>query len=398
LQEHFDAVMHYDLSWNPTRHEQREGRVDRYGQPSPTVRTLTYYGVDNQIDGVVLEVLLRKHKTIRSSLGISVPAPANSDDVVQALMEGLMLRGGGRSGERGQLSFLDLSKEFAAEVQRSLHTLHSGWDNVTERERRSRTLFAQRTLDVSEVAEEWAAVRAAIGTSVDVARFVEEAIVAHEGFVGRKPQGLEVHVPNRAALREICAGQEMFLARFELPVADGALYLARTHPIVEGLATHVLDTALDPLGEGVARRCGAIRTRAVTATTTLLLLRYRFHLTTRRGGATTQMLAEACDLAGFQGSPAAPTWLTAEQAETLLAAEPDQNVPPALATQLLGRIIEGITSLQADLNQAVERRAAELLASHRRVRTAIRSTGVQYSVEPQRPPDVLGIYLLLPVV
>jgi superfamily II DNA/RNA helicase len=32
LQEHFDAVMHYDLSWNPTRHEQREGRVDRFGQ------------------------------------------------------------------------------------------------------------------------------------------------------------------------------------------------------------------------------------------------------------------------------------------------------------------------------------------------------------------------------
>jgi SNF2 family DNA or RNA helicase len=29
LQQHFDAVVHYDLSWNPTRHEQREGRVDR---------------------------------------------------------------------------------------------------------------------------------------------------------------------------------------------------------------------------------------------------------------------------------------------------------------------------------------------------------------------------------
>ena len=30
LQEHFNAVIHYDLSWNPTRHEQREGRVDRF--------------------------------------------------------------------------------------------------------------------------------------------------------------------------------------------------------------------------------------------------------------------------------------------------------------------------------------------------------------------------------
>jgi len=35
LQALFDTVIHYDLSWNPTRHQQREGRVDRFGQPAP---------------------------------------------------------------------------------------------------------------------------------------------------------------------------------------------------------------------------------------------------------------------------------------------------------------------------------------------------------------------------
>ena len=38
LQEQLPAVLHYDLAWNPTRHEQREGRVDRFGQPQPDVR------------------------------------------------------------------------------------------------------------------------------------------------------------------------------------------------------------------------------------------------------------------------------------------------------------------------------------------------------------------------
>lgn len=61
LQAYFNAVFHYDLPWNPTRLEQREGRVDRFGQPSKVVRTLTLYGKDNQIDGIVLDVLLRKH-------------------------------------------------------------------------------------------------------------------------------------------------------------------------------------------------------------------------------------------------------------------------------------------------------------------------------------------------
>lgn len=54
LQDGFTAVVHYDLAWNPTRHEQREGRVDRFGQRADVVRAITYYGVDNGIDGVVL--------------------------------------------------------------------------------------------------------------------------------------------------------------------------------------------------------------------------------------------------------------------------------------------------------------------------------------------------------
>ena len=37
LQALFDCVVHYDLSWNPTRHQQREGRVDRFGQRSKRI-------------------------------------------------------------------------------------------------------------------------------------------------------------------------------------------------------------------------------------------------------------------------------------------------------------------------------------------------------------------------
>src|SRR5512142_619884 len=37
-----------------THHEQREGRVDRFGQRRDTVRAVTLYGRDNSIDGIVL--------------------------------------------------------------------------------------------------------------------------------------------------------------------------------------------------------------------------------------------------------------------------------------------------------------------------------------------------------
>jgi superfamily II DNA/RNA helicase len=84
LQEHFDAVVHYDLSWNPTRHEQREGRVDRFGQPKPVVRATLIYGANNPVDGAVLDVILRKAQKIREELGVPVPLPDDGHTLTQA--------------------------------------------------------------------------------------------------------------------------------------------------------------------------------------------------------------------------------------------------------------------------------------------------------------------------
>ena len=64
LQEKFNAVIHYDLPWNPNRLEQREGRVDRYGQRARIVKTVRYFGRNNPVDGVVLDVLLNKAREI----------------------------------------------------------------------------------------------------------------------------------------------------------------------------------------------------------------------------------------------------------------------------------------------------------------------------------------------
>lgn len=389
LQDHFDAVMHYDLSWNPTRHEQREGRADRYGQPSPVVRTVTYYGLDNQIDGVVLDVLLRKHRAIRTSLGISVPVPANTSDVIQALMQGVLLRGS--QADPRQFALFDTSA-FVSE------DLHARWDNVAEKERRSRTLFAQRTIKVDEVAQEWEAVREAIGTGVDVERFVTEVVETHGGFAARRKGNLEVRLPNRAAIREACGNREAFTARFELPVPDNVLHLTRTHPIVEGLASYVMDAALDPLLEGMARRSGAIRTRAVQRTTILLLLRLRYHIISQRGEEEVPLLAEACEVVAYTGRPDAPQWLAGEEAEALLQAQPDANLAPQQATQFVRRALDGMAALEAPLNEIAKRQGTELLEAHRRVRTAARLRGVRYSVQPQLPSDVLGIYVLVPVV
>lgn len=392
LQEHFDAVFHYDLSWNPTRHEQREGRVDRYGQPSPKVRALTYYGVDNQIDGIVLDVLLRKHKRIRRDLGISVPVPGDTEEVVEAIFEGLLLR------EESATHAQDVLTGLEQYLEPKKEDLFGRWDNITDREKRSQTMFAQRTVNPDEVARELAAVRSAVGSGVDVADFARESLRAH-GAVVTENGNVKIdlsEVPR--AVREAIGtnGTNEITAKFDLPVRDGEVYLSRTHPIIEGLASHVMDTALDPLGEGIARRCGVTVTSRVERRTTLLIVRYRFHILTRRGGEERQLLAEDCQVAAFAGSPASPEWLTGEEAEALLLAEPEGNVAPDRAAHFLRRVISDGETLREQLAAVADERGRELLEAHRRVRDVSREKGVSYEVKPNLPPDILGVYVYLP--
>jgi hypothetical protein len=396
LQDHFDAVLHYDLAWSPTRHEQREGRVDRFGQPRPLVRTVMLYGADNPIDGIVLDVLLRKHRAIRRSLGVSVPVP-ESESVLEAILEGLLLRGRPDEAIEAQLHLFEM--DFIAPRRAEFHRR---WDEAAERERRSRTIFAQEGIRAEEVAAELQATRCALGGPADVARFTEDALRALGAAVAVRGGVLEAHLGGTPrALRDVLGLDRLrFRARFDLPVGEGELHLSRTHPVVEGLASFVLDTALDPQAPEdvrVARRAGVIRTRGVQRRTTLLVLRHRFDLVTRNAdGTDRRQLAEEAALVAFEGPSDDPTWLSDEDAERVLALTPDANVTPEQARYHLSRVLEGLSALEPALAKRARLRAEAIRQAHERLAAGARLRGVRITVEPKLPPDVLGVYVYLP--
>ncbi len=393
LQDHFNAVMHYDLSWNPTRHEQREGRVDRFGQPSPQVKVITYYGIDNQIDGIVLDVLLRKHKTIRNSLGVSVPVPAKTDQVIEAVFEGLLLRGQ-RDRKVNQL----ILPGFEEYLQPQKEDLHRKWDAVHDREKRSRAMFAQATIKVDEVAEELRKAREAIGTQQDVAWFTKQVLKAHKAVISENG-ALRIDIKEMPlALKDILnINKNVFNANFDLPVKDDVLYLNRTHPLVEGLANYVLDTTLDPGNESITKRCGAIRTRQVEQRTILVLCRFRFHIINVRSGQEKVLLSEEASVFGFNGGHDDPQWLSKERINALLEAQPDANITPDMIRHQVRRTTDNFTPVQKKIDNTAQEMAEELAEAHKRVRSASNLRGVTYKVRPLLPVDVLGIYVFLPL-
>jgi SNF2 family DNA or RNA helicase len=68
LQAHCWNLFHFDLPWNPSRLEQRNGRIDRKLQPNPEA-FCHYFFYKQRPEDRVLKAIVRKTETIRRELG-----------------------------------------------------------------------------------------------------------------------------------------------------------------------------------------------------------------------------------------------------------------------------------------------------------------------------------------
>lgn len=384
LQHLFTAVVHYDLAWNPTRHEQREGRVDRFGQQADEVRCTMLYGQDNPVDGFVLNVILKKGEAIQKELGVLVPLPEDEARINQALVKAALMKRSDSRAASPQVAF-----DFG-EPEQLLAPLQAQWHDALEKAKANRTVFAQRRIKPDEVLPEWHKQQQALGTQADVQRFLQSACVRLGSplEIGRKQTArfLPQHLPE--ALRQRLADEGI-----DKPQLIDFSELHRSHPLVGLLAQHLLEDAL--VGERpLAVRCAATLTNDVEVVTTLYLLRLRHQLSYVRRREPFQMMAEETVALAVQGRNA-PKWLVDDSVSRLLECTPSGNLPPEAAQREIRTALDFLAAHPQQLQAVAQERADALLADHQRVREATRDVG-QYSVSPCLPVDVMGVYVLLP--
>ena len=392
LQGLFTAVVHYDLSWNPTRHEQREGRVDRFGQKAREVRSTMLYGEDNPVDGAVLQVILRKAESIRKELGVLVPMPDDEGKLTQALMNAVLLRKGAPLNAQSQL---DLFGEPAKQIDLA-------WQSAKEKAKQNRSIFAQRRLRPEDVLPEWRKSAAVLGGETEVERFVSRAASQLHAPLQPVKQHFKLlteHLPPAVQERLAAEGLSgMLRIDFHQPAAQGATFIHRTHPLVAVLADTLLEQALEatPAGDDAAAvaRAGAAFVSAVSLKTTVLLLRIRHQLTVSHGTSTRLLMCEEAVAVAAAGSDAFAE-LSAEQTRQLLGAEAIRNMPAPLRDRQLQSALDALPSWQPQFEAIAKARAQALLQDHRRVREAAEGRG-SYQVTASLPVDVMGLYVLLP--
>lgn len=387
LQQLFDTVVHYDLSWNPTRHQQREGRVDRFGQPADVVHSIMMFSPDSAIDGAVLDVILRKAEDIRKATGVTVPLPDERGPVTDALMAAMMLR----RGSTKQLAF-DLRLDDGTQA------MEARWRDASENEKKSRARFAQNAMKPGEVAPEWDKVKDLLGSPEDARLFVERALSrfgvpleTRRSLHYAHVHALEARLREKLEQRGLKDSVKLAMAE---PAPSGVTLLTRTHPLTSSLAESLVEASLDPesLPELGIGRVGAWPTNAVKAMMRIAVLRIRYKLTVH-SRRERLLLAEEAAVVALRGNElvaagdAARKMLNSEATTDLAQIARERFVNAAKAD--LPGLLEG------PLTGFVKERAATLAEDHARLRAASGSAP-RVTVESIIPPDVIGLFVLMP--
>jgi superfamily II DNA or RNA helicase len=389
LQQLFDTVIHYDLSWNPTRHQQREGRVNRFGQPAELVHSIMMFSPDSAIDGAVLDVILRKAEEIRIATGVTVPLPDERGPVTDALMAAMMLRREG--GGHKQLT-LDL------QIGDGIQVMETRWRDASENEKKSRARFAQNAMKPGEVAPEWEKVKNLLGSPEETLVFLERAMSRFGVPLEQKKSLRLAHVHAlqdslKDKLEQRGLKGSVKLATQE-PAPSGASLLTRTHPLTSSLAESLLEASLDTealadLGIG---RVGAWPTHAVSQLTRIALLRIRYKLTIHARRERLLLAEEAALVALDNHSVIA----TGAEAREMLATPASADLAPIARDRMVNAARSDLPKLlEGPIADFVRERATELMEDHSRLRAAAGAAS-RVSVEPIIPPDVIGLFVLVP--
>jgi superfamily II DNA or RNA helicase len=396
LQDRFTAVLHYDLPWNPNRLEQREGRVDRFGQTAPVVRTTLLHG-KNPIDGIVLDVILRKIREIRKLMKISIPFPEDSRSIMDSIAQAVLFSPSrAKSRDINQLMLdleeIDETRDIKLKVSQKI-------EQAEKREKLSRSIFAHHGISADELEKDLREADEFIGNPAAVRDFVRHALAVLGVEFVETPKGYRLHTGNLPEpLKMLLPPQSALAISFESPTPEGYSYLGRNHPFVEQLCHLVMRNTIERDHRHGAARAAVIRSSEVSESHVIYLCRCRNVIA--RPADNTRIVAEEMLLWGYAGYHGDGQWLDHATAKNLLdhARATGNIAPQAAASALENEATAILPDLSPHMDRIALQRAETLVEAHHRFSRLVRERTRYQVVEPVLPMDVLGIYLVLPEV
>lgn len=391
LQDSFTAILHYDLPWNPNRLEQREGRVDRFGQKAPKVMAYLLWGEDNPIDSIVLKVLIRKVRDIQRTTGVSIPLGDENKSIMEAVLKEVLIDPKLIQQKASQMTFDFGDNE---KINQAESIFSNELETVRKKAENLRSIFAHERIKEEDIEADLNEVDEAIGDVQTVEAFVKMA-VDHLGAQMEKDKHGYILYPYNLPehLKVRFNGQDKAYISFHSPTPEGYQYIGRNHRFVEQLCHMLMGLAFEPIDKYMPMaRAAVIQTEAVQTKTTLVQFRVRNVI--REVNAKREVISEEMYLWGYNNNG---TLDYPEAKQLLLEAQSSKDIAFPRQEALFQQEMQAFQNKEQEFNQVAEHRAENLVKAHCRFKSLLDNKGRAYeAVHPVLPPDVMGIYILMP--
>lgn len=277
--------------------------------------------------------------------------------------------------------------------------MKKAFDEAKQREKASRSIFAQNAIKANEIEADLREVDDAIGDVKAVEQFVLESLRFMGVQAESKKQGYKIYTTNiPQRLRDLLSDKTEIQISFKSPTPAGYKYIGRNHPFTEHLSQHIINSALQQATNSAAR-AAVLRSADVKQKTVLFQLRVRNVIAEQPNNK--QIVAEEMWLWGYEGQVNQKQFIDKETAINLLMnVKPTQNMEEGEKAYWLNEEMTWVLDEKTFREQTDEvalERANNLVESHTRFKKLV--SGNKYKVvEPVLPMDVLGIYILLPEI
>lgn len=402
LQDKFNAILHYDLPWNPNRLEQREGRVDRYGQPGwidkngkhhNTIDVKVLFGEDNPMDVVVLKIIIEKIQRIQNTSGVSIALADDNRSVMDKVLKEVLLNPDKALNKFAKQIRMDFGT--SPELDELDVEITNEIEAAREKAEKIRSIFAHESIMPDEVKKDLHEVDEAIGDVATLETFVLAAAKLLGASFDTVPGGYLFKKLNMDDWMASALGQgDKIHISFQSPTPKGFRYIGRNHRFVEQLCHRVIANSLDKERKGnKAARASVFRTDAVNTQTTLIQFRVRNVI--REVNKRHEMVSEEMFLWGYEQTPDGINALDIEQCKTLLHTSSALDISSERQEIIFEKELQHFEELHPDFIEVVSNRSKELVNAHTRFAKYIGAKQFE-AVTPVLPPDILGVYVLIP--
>jgi hypothetical protein len=295
-----NQVIHYELPWNPNRLEQRNGRLDRYGQPERVVHIRTFVMRDT-LDARILQVLYEKAQRIREDYGFTPPFFGDDADVISLI------------GEMG----LDVDLPPAQRTLFGSYERKPGsprpvdpFGEETIEKIKNESFYGQTDVDLADVRARMVLSEKVLGTEEDFEHFVRYGLTRYGCTIAENPdRNRTLRIVLSSDLVVPGVPKVIEKATFEKRIAlqeTGVEQLNMGHPVVRRLVDLIKRDVFSP-ETGMYGRVCVVATPDVAHVTALYHFLVRYSIGGPRPSLVEEIVPVACDLVtgSFPGEEAA---------------------------------------------------------------------------------------------